>query len=290
MITYELLIRLWHPSLESRFTQWQTNIAKAQGIIYDDGLREKNWIAGTSLSNRLNIETLTGFRSCSFGGFSLFEAFRIMNELEIRPDTILVEINVIDRSESRQFQDAILHPVLFETRKYLYSMRQAAQPIGLTVRYSRLLTTGFFRTNKVTTLKNRHQNNPNSENRAPLKNHFDNDDRLTASIASIKSEYSKGVDNSHLSKQLQILKSKISPFEAAGTKIIFFEIPVHHSLINLKKPEQIRNAFRSVFPESEYTYLPNDSRPYQTTDGVHLNGVEGKQYAEFIRSNLKKND
>jgi hypothetical protein len=288
MLTYESAIRLLQPSLESRFTQWQNNVTRAQKIVYAEDIIEKTWIAGTSLSNRLDMNMLTGIRNFSFGGLSLFEAFKIMKELDVHPDTILVEINVIDRLESKEFQDAILQPILFKTRKHLHGMRQNAQPIGLAVRYSYWLVNKLFVNKEVGKLIVSNQINSCTLS-WKLNNNSPEKDRLNKAIESKHAEYSEKVDVEHLDNQLLKLKLDIVAFEALGIKIIFFEIPVHHSLLSLQKPSQIRNAFRTTFPESEYTYLPTDRRPYQTTDGVHLSEVEGRQYSIYLTSELKRN-
>ena len=69
----------------------------------------------------------------------------------------------------------------------------------------------------------------------------------------------------------------------AGTKCVFFEMPIDPTLKDLAEPKMVRQAMALRFPEDRYTWLPiNLGEDYQTSDGIHLMKADADKATQQI--------
>ena len=89
-----------------------------------------------------------------------------------------------------------------------------------------------------------------------------------------------------------LLATKISAFEAQvknleqkGVKVIFYEMPVDPELQNSKQALQIREAFRSAFPNNKFIGFAELSKglTVKPADGLHLNVNDAKGVVANLR-------
>jgi hypothetical protein len=79
-----------------------------------------------------------------------------------------------------------------------------------------------------------------------------------------------------------LLKSK-------GVNIVFFEMPLNPSLVELALSRSVRKRFYDFFPENENNYIKvPDCSGYITTDGLHLNDKEAALYTAYFKEAAKK--
>jgi hypothetical protein len=278
-VAYESIIRFINPTIRSQFTQWQENIVKAQEVLYEDSCHKRYAIVGSSLSNKLDKTTFSDFTNCSLAGLSVIDALNILEKARLKPEVLLVEENVIYRNESSALSHTLFHPVRYYINKNLKITRQAYQPIGLLAKYF-----SYF-TNKFLPHPNTTKRNEKSTETRKKENIVDK--RFSEELKRLHTEYSTPLDNRQLENQLLRLSSKVASFKVDSTKVVFFEMPVNQSLVNLYRPSQIRVAFERFFPLSENNYVARDTNNiYSTTDGVHLNTDEALQFSSYLYNEL----
>src|SRR5690349_5473276 len=83
--------------LPAKQYSFQDNIVKAQGFMY--GETEKNVVVGSSLSEKLAMDSLPGFYNLSFVGLSIFDGLHLIVSNNKYPRNILIETNLILRPE-----------------------------------------------------------------------------------------------------------------------------------------------------------------------------------------------
>ncbi len=281
MTLYESAIRFTKPSLHSKFTQWQENLADAQATLYESNIEGKTWFIGTSLSKRLDNKVMNGYEKFAYSGMSILDALKIANRISEVADTLVIEMNVIERPESIDFEEKLLHPIHIFLNRNLVSTRQAYQPVGLLSRYILLAYSRFFLIKKISK-----EDEPKRCGKPENIEVINQQVMFGEAIKVLKNQYSNRVDEQLLFAQLDKLKRYIRAFQDHGTKILFFEMPVNHQLTELDHPKAVRESFRLFFPESEFTYLPRDTSSYQTTDGVHLSQSEATKFSLFIKQKL----
>jgi hypothetical protein len=261
----------WHASQH----QWQENVVKAQEFLYNEEISYKNVIVGSSLSNRLMMDSLPNTYNLAFDGQGVFDGLLILQHKSNLPKNIFIEMNFILRDENTQFSGSVFSQIMFYPRKYIPSLREDKQPIAI------LGNIPFIVMRK---LKDEVPVQENAVNE--IKETTPQINPLFPHMLKIRiEEYSKEPNKELLKKSFTKLKAMVSEFEKRGSKVLFFEMPVNKNLENLAMPHTLRKAFDDNFPIAKYRYtkLPN-SFEYQTTDGVHLNTIEAIKYTTYLKS------
>lgn len=254
------------PPPASQYTL-QENLVKAQAFIYSD--QKENIIVGSSLSHRLVTDSLTGFYNLSFAGLGLFDGLEIILEHKKFPRQILIEMNVVQRGRSENFLSNINSPLLGPMRKYLPSLRDRYQPIGM-----------VGETMVQSLKKNAAEKNDFTEND---NIHFDKILEL------IIAENTAVPDKKMMKERFDALRSHVTLLEKNGVKVVFFEMPVNEKLCELARPRMIREYFHEYFLLSENNYIRMpDCSDYKTSDGVHLTNEEAKRYTDYLMTQLAK--
>lgn len=248
----------------------QRNTIKAQQFIYGDA--HENIIIGSSLSNRLVMDSLQGMSNLSFSGMGIFDGLSILNQSDVVPHIVFIETNIMSRSENENFTSYINSPLLSPIKRQVPSLRDEFQPIGM---FGELIIRIFK--------KDMSANDELDQTAGPRQG---GDDAFFQKMLALQAEnYRQLPDTTMLRARFEQLALEVERLEAKGATVIFFEMPVNETLCDLPEPQMIRSFYRQYFPESRYAYIrvPHCSG-YLTTDGAHLDGEEATRYTMFFKT------
>lgn len=251
----------WFPSFGMATNQWQDNIVKAQYFLYSEDTDTA--MAGTSLSARILPDSIPSVHSVAFGGCAVEDGLWLVLSNPVAPRCVLVETNLFFRDGNDELVHKMTDGVIPQIKRWIPSLRECNEPIcllsGAMIKWAGL--------------------NPQaatvSVNMEQLR---DNIQRLVTD--------DKPLSEMELKRRMETLQSLILQLEQKGTKILFFEMPVNQEVYHLKELEQTRQAVKMAFPSTQYTYLPNDTMTYLTTDGLHLDYEGQQRYSHFIKEVL----
>lgn len=251
--------------------QWQGNIIRAEKFIYDmDSI--DNLIVGSSLAKRIEMDSLSNFYNLSFSGQGIFDGLNILRNKRNLPCNVFVETNFILRDENSNFKGIILSPMLNILKANSSIFRTDKQPLAL---IPAKLEEIFNKSgNKIKT--DSHVSDITKENTTE-SSIFNK--RLAITIES----YSENIDTLMMDKQFTKLKKQVEFLESKGVNVIFFEMPVHPKLIELKRSIYLRERVRYEFPNASFIELPKNCEIYHTSDGLHLTGDEPELYTSYFK-------
>jgi len=264
----------WHAAQH----QWQENIIKAQNFLYNESDTIQNVIIGSSLANRLIMDSLSKTYNLSFSGQSIFDGLNILTRKSKKPKNIFIEMNIVLRPEDKKFTQSLNSPILYYPREMIVSLREDKQPIAILPVAGLELFSAVF--NKPLFAKH----NREKSNKTEIKSSDEN--RLFSKMLNLQiKDYSKEPDQEILDNSFNSLKEYVVKIEGNDTNIVFFEMPVDNRLKNLPQAQTVRETFMKFFPPTRYSYiLLPDSSKYETTDGVHLTKEEARRYTIYFKS------
>ncbi len=279
VVGYSIFVAYFIGDLNYSQHQWQDNVIKAQCYIYDDKNTFDNVIVGSSLSCRLAMDSIPQAYNLSFSGQSIFDGLYILTHKTKLPKNIFIEMNVVLRSEDKNFTSALYSPVLYYSKKIVPSLREGKQPVGIAgYSIAHTLTNRVVRkTKSLFHLTSIDDNNSNKNN-----------ELFSKMLSSAIEDYSKLPDQFLVDESFNNLKVYINELENKGVTIVFFEMPLNAPLNDLPKSNRIRSTFYQKFPQSTYNYIPiPDSIKYETMDGLHLTRDAGLKYTLYLKSKMK---
>ncbi len=228
-------------------------------------------IIGSSLSNRLIMDSLPGIYNLSLQGQNIYDGLAIIFKKKEIPKTVYLEMNIIMGVENKSFTGSMFSPILYNIRKIFPSLRVEYQPVG---QFSKIVMNSIEKIRPGSKL---------------LKSPPVSDDVFNQVLALRIEEYSIKPDEKTIEDRKAILRNYVTALENKGTKIIFFEMPIHEKLINLPLPSTIREIFHETFPEGRYEYIKTpDCKNYKTRDGEHLGSEEALTYTCYFKSEIRK--
>lgn len=249
------------PSLGMATNQWQDNMVKAQHFLYDEDADTA--MIGTSLSARILPDSIPSVRSVAFGGCAVEDGLRLILSKPKVPHCVLVETNLFLRNGNEELVEKMTKGIIPQVKRWIPSLRESNEPIcllsGLMIKAAGINPQAAAMTVDMEQLKE------------SIKRHLADD---------------KSLSDTELAQRMETIKPLLIQLEQKGTKLIFFEMPIHQELYHLKELEQTRQAVRKAFPKTRYTYLPNDTTTYLTTDGLHLDYEGQQRYSHFIKQAL----
>lgn len=245
---------------------WQDNINKAQRFIYNTDT-SLSVIVGSSLSNRLIMDSLQGFYNLSLQGQNIYDGLAIILKKHQVPKKIYLEMNIILGVENRNFTGSLFSPIQYNIRKIFPSLRDEYQPVG---QFSKIVMNSIDKIHPGSKLL---KSPPVSEN-------------VFKQLMELKiREYSQIPDDATIQERKAILKKYVQSLENEGAKVVFFEMPVNEELVNLPRACIVRKIFFETFPEEKYRYIPvPDCKNYKTRDGEHLGPEEALVYTCYFKS------
>lgn len=249
------------PSLGMATNQWQDNMVKAQHFLYDEDADTA--MIGTSLSARILPDSIPSVRSVAFGGCAVEDGLRLILSKPKVPHCVLVETNLFLRNGNEELVEKMTKGIIPQVKRWIPSLRESNEPIcllsGLMIKAAGINPQAAAMTVDMEQLKE------------SIKRHLADD---------------KSLSETELAQRMETIKPLLIQLEQKGTKLIFFEMPIHQELYHLKELEQTRQAVRKAFPKTRYAYLPNDTTTYLTTDGLHLDYEGQQRYSHFIKQAL----
>jgi hypothetical protein len=246
------------------------NIAKAQKFLYE-GIPQNNLIIGSSISEKLIIDSLGDTQSLAFSGLSVFDGLCIIKQADYIPTVLFVEMNVMEKAENRNFTGYFTNPLLDITYKKLPSMRADARPVGYLIKLVNYLSKFLIKPEKK-------QIESTANTRKELVDNL---------LRNQQNEYNKINDSSQIRANFVELLRQIEYFEEKGCKIVFFEMPIDRSLRNLHKATFIRKLFMEYFPLNSYHYILQPEYNYESVDGIHLTEHSAIQYTMYLKQQIK---
>lgn len=248
---------------------WQGNAIKAQRFIYGDTCDKI--IVGSSLSNRLVMDSLPDMTNLSFAGQGIFDGLSILNHNNRHPRIVFIETNIMVRKENQNFTSYVNSPVLNPLKRAIPSLRDEYQPVSiLSGIIIRILKKGESA-----------EKNGFEEMETPP----DGDDAFFQQMLSrLAEEYSEPLDTMMLRSHFEDLVRAVEDLESNGVRIVFFEMPVNETVCDFVVPQMVREYYRRYFPESKYVYIRvSHCDGYKTTDGAHLAGAEALRFTQFFK-------
>lgn len=264
------LIAMMDPLPSGQYS-FQQNIVKAQSFMY--GETEKNIVVGSSLSEKLAMDSLPGFYNLSFVGLSVFDGLHIILSNKKYPRNILIETNLILRPENESFLSVVESPVLSPVKKVIPSLRDRYQPFGV---FGETVIS-FFKSKRSTT---------SVEPVAPPTGVNEVDNVAFGKMLNILiKENNEPPAEAELTYRFGSLKTMVDDLTEHGVNVVFFEMPVNESVCDLVQPKMLREYFYKYFPPSAYHYINRpDCKGYTTTDGAHLTDDEAVRFTNYLRT------
>jgi hypothetical protein len=264
--------------------QNQDNLVKAQSYMFKKNVPE-NVIVGTSLSCYIQADSLNEFYNLAFNGFSIYDGLQIVLKGSQFPKNVFIESNffLINRTESFYNQLFDFYP--YYTSKYIRALRIENQPIGKLVNLTNsigdniVVKHNFFMKQlkeKLVLELNLDKKNTEQKNKLFNKVVFD----YAKSFAILPT-------NRLLHEKLKELEFLVTILKSKGVNVYFFEMPIHYKLMNTKRVLYLRNKLSTFFYKKVH-FIDLDSSKYITSDGVHLNYEESKNYSHFYKQQVLK--
>lgn len=246
-----LVIVLLNPMVGMATHQWQDNVIKAQQFIYAE--KSDTVMVGTSLSARIIRDSIPTVKSVSFGGCAVEDGLRIILSKGDLPRFILAETNLFFLDGNPELVSKMTEGVMPMLRRWIPSLREQYQPICMLA--SMMASAADINPQAGTSTVDMDLLNES------IEHHI---------------KYDWQMPEPQAETRMGDMKRLVEMFEAKGTRVLFFEMPVNERLTHLKRYDQTRELMQKTFPADRYTYLPFDITRYVTTDGEHLD-YEGQQ-------------
>jgi len=279
LILHFLFIKAVKPHWKWKATQhqWQENIVKAQKFIYGESFSKRKVIVGSSLSNRLVMDSLEDFCNLSFNAKSIFEGLALIKKSSQPVQSVYIEMNMVLGGSDPSFSSSIVDPVPFYIKKYFFYLREENQPVGYVGELaSYKIVKPVFRRMK-SLFGNNHGKNTSQQ--SPLFNKM---------LKNHAFEFNEKPSEEKLDQVFNLLKKEITYFAEKNIQVAFFEMPVNKSICNSMRAVAVRESFYKYFPPQKYNYIDMpDCSAFLTTDGIHLSDTEAAIYTSYFKSSLK---
>ena len=272
LIVCVLAVLAWHlarPRLPGYFSvpgQQRANHLHAQQFVHD-APKDAPVIVGSSMADRLDAAKLGGgIVKLTFPGGGPLTGLELVRGAGRTPPVLWIETNVLLRDTERDLVDGTLAPWRRALRETSPVFREEGRPSEFGVGILKAVIRKLDRKPAAATqaLDPKVFDDIMKENRAHL-------DRRP--------------DPRILAERVRRLGEIVDHLTQAGTRCVFFEMPIDASLTRLAEPAAIREALRERFPATRYPWLDlSRDTPWQTTDGVHLKPGEIDQVIERMKA------
>lgn len=266
IITALALLLIYHFALPhlSRAYYWipgqqRANYLNAQEYIHNPA-QDLNVMVGSSMANELSQQILgPKYAKLTFPAGGSFTGLEIIAQTGKRPPVILIETNTLLKEIDEPMLADVLSPWRRKLREASPIFKEANRPSNFQI--------GLL--DGVAGKLRKPQAAPQGETIAVVKPV--DPAVLDAMMEVHRGHLEKTPDAKVLAAKIQRMGELVDQFTAAGSKCVFFELPVHPSLAGLAQPVAIRNAMATRFPADQYHWVQFDSaQDYQTSDGIHL--------------------
>lgn len=269
---YFLFCKIYTPSYISSQGFWQDNQIKAQDYLYSNTDSIENIIVGTSMSFRLQDDSLKNFYNLGLLGQGYIDGLEVITKKGVYPKRVFIETNFATTlDKSGLFYEILYNPILEPLRKHLPPLRDGRQPF---------LIAGSALENLA--VKQLIVPSERDKYAAIFKSFVE-----PSSTSGRYQDFGKPLKKEYKEKVVSELKAYVKLLEEHDTEIIFFEMPIHKALYNSPKLVSTREAFEEAFPSAQYIYLPRPTyNEYETLDGLHLSKKEAELYTLQFRAQI----
>lgn len=276
-VSYCLFIH-FNLNIAASQNQWQENVIKAQKYIYSTNRAPQNVIVGTSLSNRLLMDSLPGFINLSFAGESIYDGLNVISLKDSLPVNLYIEMNLVLKEQKEDLNASLTNPIFFKLRKHIFALREDRQPLAISGNAINTFFLKYFISDVKSWLGN---------DKVSLISEVNSFKQL---LAVQRSKYMVEPEQAQMDKCFKKLEILIASLRQRNVNVIFYEMPINKQLINLPTTKRIREEFLRRFPDRNYSYIltPPNIDDYVTTDGVHLKKNEAIIYTFYFKEELKK--
>ena len=233
-------------------------------------------IVGSSISAGLGTSLPEGWQSMAMSGFSSIEGLEIIAGSSLEPCTILVESNVVRKSDY--------------------------QPIGAIEQKVKSLLPSFRTCNKPAHTLLRAIGNAagmqggNAKVKEPLD---DVPDKRTRSEEvfqvslerRLKSE-TKEMDVELLNSELDRMVNLVERLESRGFAFAFMRVPETKETQGSVRKQQLRAAFEKAFPPSDYAWFGDEENigMYSSNDALHLTAQSALRFSRKLQLGLSDSE
>lgn len=245
--------------------QYDRNIVTAEEFLYERGQKAEVVILGSSMSSRLVMDSLPGNYFClGLSGMGVADGIALVHKSLRKPKVVLIEMNVILRDVNSNFETDLFHPFFFTLRKHIPILRKKYQPVAV---LKALIREGAGIKQNLALFK------------LP-KSLFEQE------VATLMRDENVVPEPLKFKRKFDDLYKHVQTFQKSGIEVIFFEMPFYAEAENLALPIKIRREFLKYFPATKYKYIAVPADKYETSDGVHLAGLEQLRYTRYLKRNL----
>lgn len=245
----------------------QYNTVKIEKFLYSE--RPKNRvIIGTSLSQRIETDSLQNTFNLALSGQSIYDGLNILQYSEIIPDEVLIESNLILKDDNDLFLESMKSPVANILKKNLLAFRTDKHPLAYIGNEYVIPNVKIIIPKKETKI-------------GTLKDGF-----FQELLNEMIKLYSKPIHPNQLEHRINTLQEYVTYLQKNNVQVVFFEMPIHTSLIHLNRPAISRKIIKEKFPHIRYIDIPENTTDYKTTDGIHLSKKEALEYTQYLEIKL----
>lgn len=287
-----------------RGSQWELNVMAAEQYVYERP-DAPVVVVGSSISYWLKDLPEDWF-NLALAGEGCLTGLDIIERSEARPQTVLVEINVAERSPNAGLVDGLLMPGLRQAKRSTPALRERNEPAHVTFR---CLYLGSYYAGRVFEKIGLVDEVADRDTR-PLKGlalvrNESPTPQAEGAVASTKSETSEpaepgagggGVlrevrlqavqtryDPVVLTARLQDIRQRVESLEARGVRVILFEAPEDAATYDSPRRSQLRELARQVLPPDRFAYMPRPTnQSFHTRDGTHMTAESAERYCRWL--------
>ena len=251
--------------------QWIKNYAVAEKYIYKKQ-KPRAVIVGSSMSERLLVNNEDEeIDNIAMSGGSALTGLQVIKESKHVPDAIFIEANLIEQSSNKEMLSRLFTPVVWKAKDYLMPLQYTYQPVNIFLTVMKR----YFGRSHATKMQMK-QNSKIFEN--SLVRHQKNN---------------RTIEGLYDSEQIRDVTELVNYFDGLGVEVIFYQVPVHSSILKSEKYQVRKKILISHFSDAQFLWIDEkDADKYITTDGIHLLYKSADEYSKalskFIHKNLKK--
>jgi hypothetical protein len=269
LVGYTLVIHFHNNAVNAGQYSEQRNIIKAERYLYSNTDTLKGVIVGSSLAERIEVDSMREIYNLAFGGCGAQDGLKILLTKKTIPPLVFVETNFSFNQVKESFQKNFDPGFAYPEKLYIPMLRSGNQPISLI----------------LGTLRNR---------KKPKKvidtsmNNTENSTLFKAMLDVQKHAYSHP-DTNAIKKSLLQLKGYVDAVEKRGAKVYFLQMPVNKELLDLPLSKAIRAGYARNFPDAKYVPVPDSLTSIcRTADGIHLNEYSAWVFARYFKGYFYK--
>lgn len=269
LVGYTLVIHFHNNALNAGQYSGQRNIMKAERYLYGNTDTLKGVIVGSSLAERIVVDSMRGIYNLAFGGYGPQDGLKILLMKKKIPHYVFIETNFSANEVRADFQKNFDPSFEYPEKLYAPILRSENQPVSFVL--------GIFRNRKKA--KKIIDTSMNDTETGPL---------FTTMLVKQKDVFNHPDTNKMKQTFLQ-LKAFVDAIEKRGSKVYFLQMPVNKALLDLPLSKAIRAGYAHNFPDAKYVPIPDSlARNCRTADGIHLNEYSAWVFGKYFRDYFYK--